>query len=322
MFSTFGHKLAVAAICLSLSACATYDRAKPAPTVSGSIEVKVSSDQLSGWSDLPIGAYRIPESDVIISGHQRGQAAGMMFGLLGVAIAHAANSNSSAAGTSDSEKALRIKLVDQTREVVQSLISQSPLAAKFSWQPGVAQLEVSSALLLSYVNDRNVRPFAVLKVVLSGEDQRPLWETRYFASNGETKPLEGADSWTENGGEPLRVVVAANLRQALKVMFNDVAQPYARDDEQMTVVEAGVPYIKQRVQMLGYRLTEDEKFIAFVPKLGDAMVISGVSVLDKSVTVYRPAKPNDSAFKVLPDSAASEPNRVAPSALSPATVPK
>ncbi|MCY1381576.1 hypothetical protein D9M69_695000 [compost metagenome] len=85
-------------------------------------------------------------------------------------------------------------------------------------------------------------------------------------------------------------------------MLDDVAQPYTRDDKRMTAVEAGFPYLRPRVQMLGYNLIEDEKYIAFVPKIGDAMVLSGVNVLDKSVTVYRPAKADDVTFKLLPDS--------------------
>lgn len=322
LFSTLGQKLAITIVCLSLAACASYDRAKPAPTIAGSITVKVNSEQLSGWTDLPVGAYKVPDSDVIITGHQRGNMAGIMFGVLGVAVAHASNSNSTAAGVNSTEQILRIRLSDQTRSQIAEVVAQQPLAGKFSKQVGAAQLDVSTALLLSYVDDTRVRPFAVLKVVLSGADKRPLWETRYFASTGEAKPLEGVDSWTAQGGEPLRAVVAANIRQAVKVMLNDVAQPYARDDKQMTVVEAGFPYIKPRMQILGYRLTEDERYIAFVPKIGDAMVLSGVNVLDKTVTVYRPAKADDVVFKLAPESSTAGMKPPAAPALATVVAPK
>ncbi len=301
MLSTLTQKLAIAIVCLSLTACATYERAKPAPAMSGSISVKVNDDTLSGWSDLPIGAYKVPESDVIVTGHQRGHVAGVLFGVVGQAITHMANSNSAAAGVSNVEQILRIKLSDRTRGEIENMIAEQPLAAKFSMQPGDAQLDVSSALLLSYVNDTDVRPFVVLKVALKGTDDRPSWETRYFASTGQARPLEGADSWTANDGEPLRTVMAANLRQAVKVMLNDVAQPYTRNDRYMMVVEADFPYLRQRMQILGYKLMEDEKYIAFVPKVGDVMVLSGVNVFDKSVTVYRPAKADDVVFKPAAD---------------------
>ena len=275
----------------------------------------MNSEQLSGWTDLPVGAYKVPESDVIITGHQRGQAASLLFGVLGVAIAHAANSNASAAGVSNTEQVLRMKLTDQTRTEIESLTAQQPLAAKFSVQAaGGTQLDVSSALLLSYTNDTQVRAFTVLKAVLNGPDKRPLWETRYFASTGDARPLEGPDSWTGNNGEALKAAVTANLRQSVKVMLNDVAQPFARDDKQMTVVEANFPYLKQRVQMKGYSLTEDDKYIAFVPKIGDAMVLSGVNVLDKSVIVYRPAKADDVVFKLAPEAAAEPAKKTADAA--------
>jgi hypothetical protein len=82
-------------------------------------------------------------------------------------------------------------------------------------------------------------------------------------------------------------------------MLRDVAEPYVRDDADMTIVEGDFPYLKQRVQMLGYKLTEDEKYIAFVPKIGDVMTLSGVNVLDKSTIVVRPARPGDVSFKVV-----------------------
>jgi hypothetical protein len=66
VFSVFCQKLAIALVCLSLTACATFERTKPAPVVGGSIAVKINSAQLSSWSDLPVGAYKIPESDVIV----------------------------------------------------------------------------------------------------------------------------------------------------------------------------------------------------------------------------------------------------------------
>lgn len=299
MFSVFSQKLAIATVCLSLTACATFERAKPAPAVGGPIAVKMNSAELSSWSDLPLGAYKIPESDVIVSGHQRANVAPLLFGVVGVGIAHAANSNSSAAGVSNTEQILRIKLTDQTRSEIESTVSQEPLVAKFSEQSAVAQLDVSPALLLSYVSDTDVRPYVILKAVLGSAGKPGVWETRYFAATGEAKPLEGPQSWTADDGKALKSVVAANLRQAVNVMLRDVAEPYVRDDADMTIVEGDFPYLKQRVQMLGYKLTEDEKYIAFVPKIGDVMTLSGVNVLDKSTVVVRPARPGDVSFKVV-----------------------
>lgn len=306
MITSLGQRLAILALSLSLGACATYDRAKPAPALAGPIAVNVKSEQLSAMNDLPIGAYKIPESDVVVTGHQRGQAGAAMFGLIGIAIAHAANSNGSAAGVSNTEQILRIKLADQTRVAIENEIAQQSLGDKLTTGTGATQLDVTSALLLSYVNDTESRPFAVLKVALTGAGRRPLWETRYFASTGEVRPLEGVNGWTANGGEPLKAAIATSLQRAVRVLLNDVTRPYARDDKEMMIVEGGFPYLRQRLQIKGYRLTEEDNYIAFVPKIGDVMVLAGVNVLDKSATVYRPAKPDDVVFKILPDSPIAE----------------
>jgi hypothetical protein len=225
--------------------------------------------------------------------------AGLLFGVVGMGIAHAANSNSSAAGVSSTEQILRIKLTDQMRSEIESAVSQQPLLAKYSEQMAAAQLEVSPALLLSYVSDTTVRPYVILKAVLGSTGKPGIWETRYFAATGEAKPLKGIGSWTADDGKALKSIVATNLRQAVSVMLHDVAEPYVRDDKQLTVVEADFPYLKGRVQMLGYKLTEDENYIAFVPKIGDAMTLSGVNVLDKTTIVSRPAKPDDVVLKFV-----------------------
>lgn len=306
MISSLCRRLAVLALSLSLGACATYDRTKPAPVVAGPIAINVKSEQLSAMNDLPIGAYKIPDSDVVVSGHQRGNGGALLFGLLGVAVVHAANSNSSAAGVSNTEQILRLKLADQTRVAIEAEIAQQSLSGSLAIGTGATQLDVTSALLLSYVNDTQSRPFAILKVALTGADKRPIWETRYLATTGEVRALEGPDSWTADGGAPLKAALATSLQRAVKVLLTDVVKPYARDEKEMTTVEGGFPYLRQRLQLKGYRLVEDEKYIAFVPKIGDVMVFAGVNVLDRSTTVYRPAKPDDEVLKMLPDLPAAE----------------
>lgn len=299
-----GQRLAALGLCLSLGACATYERTKPAPAVAAPLSVTISSEQLSGWTDLPIGAYKVPDSDVIITGHQKGVAlAGPLFGLIGLAVVHAANASSSAAGVANTEQAMRIKLNDVTRAEIERQIADASLADRYSMRPGGVQLDVSSGLLLSYVSDTQVRPYLILKATINGADRKPLWFTRYFASTGEAKALEGPGSWTADGGEPLRAALSINMRQAVKVMLTDIARPKARDDKQMTVVEGHLPFVRPRVAMLGYLVADDDRYIAFAPKMGDASALSGVSVMDKSVVVYRAAKPDEPVFRMLPEGA-------------------
>lgn len=299
MFSLIrGHGLILAVVFSTLAGCASYEHTKPAPAVTGPISITVKDVQLSSTTELPLGAYKIPESDAVIVGHQSGLGVASMFGIVGVMAAHSANSNSSAAGVSNSENLLRVRLADQLREEVSTLVSQPSMAGKFTKATGPTQLELSSALLLSYVDDTRVRPFTMVKVVLKGPGNRPLWETRYYATTGQPRPLSGTGSWTEKNGEVLKAEINASLQKTAKVILQDVSHPYHRDDTRMTVMTTDYPMTRDRVQMKGYHLGEDDRYVIFLPKVGDSLM-SGVTIFDKSVAVYRPAASEDPGFKVV-----------------------
>lgn len=58
-----------------------------APPSDEPTQVEFTTDQVSKWTDLPLGTYRVPNSDVIISGHQKGGVAPMLlFGVIGMAV--------------------------------------------------------------------------------------------------------------------------------------------------------------------------------------------------------------------------------------------
>lgn len=308
--------MAVAGLAMAaITGCASFEMTKPAPAQSQQINVKLSGEDLSGWSDLPIGTYRVPESHVIISGHQKGAEVGAMFGLIGVAIAHAANSNAGANAVKDAESALRIKLDAPLMAEVTKQAAQAPLSGKFSTTAGTSStLTVTPGLVLTYLESSDVRPFVVLKVNLAGADNKSIWSTRYIVSTGASRPLTGAGSWAEADGAALKANVQTSLEQGVKVMLADVSNPYKRDDDVMSTVEGQFPFMKQRLQIKGYKLTEDERYMAFIPKLGDVMVFAGVNVLDKEHAHGREATKDDVVFKfVEPKAAAAQaPKTAAP----------
>jgi hypothetical protein len=309
--------MAVSGLALAaITGCASFEMTKPAPAQAQRITVKLSGEDLSGWSDLPIGTYRVPESQVIISGHQKGAEVGAMFGLLGVAIAHAANASAGANAVKDAESSLKIKLDAPLMAEVAKLTAQAPLSEKFSTVAGAGNtLTVTPGLVLTYLESADVRPFVVLKVNLAGADNKAIWSTRYIVSTGASRPLTGAGSWAEADGAALKDNVQASLEQGVKVMLADVADPYKRDDNAMSTVEAQFPFMKQRLQIKGYKLTEDDRYLAFIPKLGDVMVFAGVNVMDKQDASARDAGKDDVVFKFVepkPAAAAQAPKVAAP----------
>jgi hypothetical protein len=296
--------LVMCAASLLLGGCASFNRAKPAPHESQPITVKFTTADLSGWTDLPMGTYRVPDSQVIISGHQKGGATGLLFGVVGVAVQGAVNSNAGKNTTKGAGDVLHISLTSQAQGVADAMIAGDPFAKIFSSDTNAAgpSLVISSAVIMTFVNDTDVLPYVVLKATLTEpKATAPSWTTRYIASAGLPRPLTGDQSWTSDGGNDLRNTLTVELQRAIRFMLLDVASPYPRDDKKLTMVQGHFPFMKQRLETVGYELAEDQQSISFVPKLGDVIVFSGVNIMEKSTTQYRPAEKSDSQFKPLKD---------------------
>src|SRR5262247_34086 len=86
--------LAVIAGASALAAQAAAADESAAPTQAPPATTIVYSDEgMSRMSDLPLGVHRIPDSNVIISGHQKGGGVGLLFGVVGMAIQSSANAS-------------------------------------------------------------------------------------------------------------------------------------------------------------------------------------------------------------------------------------
>ena len=304
-FHRTGPLAAVALACAALAGCATYDHMAPAPAQTQPIAIHFSDDKL-GMNDLPLGAYRVPDSEVIVSGHQKA-GVGAAFGLIGALVSDAIDTHRGAGTVESSAKMLTLKLDDEARADIEAQLANEALKQKFTLAKAAgAHLEIVPAVILTFIDDTRARPYVELKVELLNAANTSLWSTRYFASTGTERPMQGPGSWGEQDGAAFKASISASLAQAVKVMLNDVAMPYARDEKKMQLVQARVPYVKQRFQLLGLGLVEDDKYVAFVPKIGDAATMSGVNVLDKSVTVYRTATADDKIM-ILPETPAPAP---------------
>jgi hypothetical protein len=287
-----------------LSGCATFDRAKAPPPQSQPIAVSFTNEELSGWSDLPIGAYRIPDSQMIISGHQKGGAAGLLFGVIGIAIQNAVETNNGKESIKDIENTLRVTLTEQAQGITKSLISSGQFDKKFTTQAeaNTPTLSVFTSVIATYVNDTDVRPYIVLSASYKdAKTKEPIWSTRYFVSSGKALPLVGDVSWTANGGEALKRTLTANLEKGIKVMLADVSSPYPRNEAALHTVQGNFPYVRPRFQINGYNLQEDADTLVFVPRVGDVIVFAGVNVMDKSMTSLRLMTKDDPFWKVLPE---------------------
>lgn len=284
---------------MMLGGCASFDLVKPAPPQPQPINVVYSGEGPSGWTDLPIGAYRVPESQVVISGYQKGNI-GFLFGVVGVAMQDAVQTEIGRSAVSNVRDALRVELTGRAQRISELLIGSGQFGEAFSTTPrsGAPVLAVNPYVVITYVNDTEVRPFAILKATLRGPANNTLWTSRYIASAGKELPLEGDQSFTADNGALLQATIAKDLETAIKFMLADVAAPRIRDERKLIYVETRAPFMKQRLGMVGYEIGEDDGSVVFAPKIGDGMVFAGVQILDKSVTTFRAATTADK-FHVL-----------------------
>ena len=296
----FSHVLC-AIVIAQLAGCASFEFTKPLPEQKQPVSVSVSKEGLSGWSDMPLGVYNVPDSQVVISGHQSGQGAALLFGLVGVAVVHAANASAGAQTVKDAEQQLKIDLTAPVAAAVHDAIAAGRLPAQFTEKPGSPKrLVLAPGLVLSFVNDKDVRPFVVIRADLLGNDRVPEWKGRFIASSGESRPLLGPGGWLEADAKALKESTKRNLDLAMNVMTSDIRNPAKRDETKMYAVESNFPFVKQRFQTKGYVLAEDDNYYTYIPKIGDVIVFTGVNVLDKHAVTVRPAKPEDPVIKIVP----------------------
>ena len=146
-----------------------------APPSDGPIQVEFSTNQVSKWTDLPLGTYRVPNSDVIISGHQKGGAAPMLlFGLIGVAVQGSVNAQNGKETMASAEQALTLTIDEEAKATLQKLMAEPEHAAKFTGEPtGDRKYEVTGAVVLSFANQAEALPYVTLRVkLLSGKGKK------------------------------------------------------------------------------------------------------------------------------------------------------
>ena len=303
------ESLLIAIAFIQLIGCSST-RTLPAPSQSEPISINFSEKELSGWSDLPPGAHRIPDSQVIISGHQSNQLIGILFGPLGLAVQSSIDAGKAEGKTQSVNDILKIALTDEAKTIAQELTSSPEHSLAFTNQntPDSASLDVRTAVILTFRNELEMQPYVLLQAELAEPNSKKVvWKSRYIASSNTTKPLTGDESWTSDSGEELNATLSQNLRKAIYVMMTDVASPFPRNEDQLIMLHGYYPYTPKMLQTVGYELFEDNTDIAYLPKLGDAIVFSGVNIMDKTAIKKRPAKPDDLRFKIVsPDEVISE----------------
>lgn len=310
--NTGSFLLRIVAAVWAFAAVACADQSPPRITATehAPILVDFTNDRLSTFSDIPMGTYPVPDSQVLVSGFEKGSALALALGSVGGAAGIAMRSSAYRTATDASggkaavkphEDALRIALQPMAEQHLKTLLEKEEFAGNFTLSQAHSGLilRVGGNVVLQFFENGDVRPFTVLRANLISPTERVMWTTRYFATLGEPHPITGDRSWTEDGGKSLEPVVSAELQRALQVMLMDVASRLPRDRGEKVLAEGYFPFIKKRVQVTGVRLVEDQDWFAFAAKVPSTSLMAGVNIMDKSAARYRGAIPGDPWMKAI-----------------------
>jgi hypothetical protein len=257
----------------------------PAPT-----RVVYADEGMSRMNDLPMGVHRIPDSNVIISGHQKGGGMGMLFGIVGMAIQSSANASGGTARVRNVEDDLRFNATAKATELTGAMLAaDGNFGQRFTLQAADNILNVSPYVVITFQNETEVRPYIVLKTKLyTAGDQSPKAQ-KYFCCEGKALPLSGPGGLAENGGAGLKALLTSELETAIKVMLQDRAQPYTRDKETRITVKGYLPFVGKPFKMKGYDLGHfnDYTLIDFPSGM---LVFGGVNIAEPGSLEVMPPK--------------------------------
>ncbi len=278
-------KLFLLCFCLmSSTGCATYKMMEAPPRVAQKTTIKFSEKAASGMNDIPIGVYRVPDSRVIISGNFKGGITGLLFGLTGVFVQSKINTSLAHKTVEDVESQLRWDLNENLTEISKEILKGNVRFSQLTLEDGDNNNEfvISSYLLLDSVQDVGVIPYIFLKVI-KFEKGKKVWSSRYIASAGEARSMVGKDGWIGNDDQRLENGVRIAMTKALTVLYEDMINPYLRKKEKDALIKlrAQYPYFNGLAKLPGWVIMEDEHQVVFIPKVGDALVFSGVNIYKK-----------------------------------------
>jgi len=280
---------------LAISACVSQGAPRTGIGQGQAIVINYTRDDISSWSDMPMGTYRVPNSQVLVSGRQNGNAIAIAIGLPG-AMDAATDTSGGKAAVQASQEALRVSLTPEAQNDLATMLRAKAFSEKFTLapNPNAPVLSISSDVVLQFLENGKVIPFVILKGRLFDTHATvSTWTMRYAASIGDPRPLIGERGWTSDGGASLKMLVSSALERALLVMLTDVSSPFPRDDNRKSAADGYFPFMNKRLQVVGYSLTEDADWIAFSPKIIGTSLLAGVNIMDKSVTGIRLATKDD-----------------------------
>lgn len=260
------------------SGCASFNHIANYPTPAKPATVAIVAKPLSKMSELPVGAYYDDKREIVISGHQKGLGVSMLFGVVGVLVADAANKSSAESRFGASAQSSVTDLLSLTRAALQETIAAGH-APQWTATDAAAQLQLSPHAVFTVMDSGKARLYAMLSAQVPGAaGSDPAWSVRYFVRAPGEYAVEGADGWmTQNR---FSEAMATALRRAVQV---------CADDAHGKLTGTKKVKAKGRFAMVNFEfdlpilvVSETDDTIVGRLAVGDAMIMSGTHILNRA----------------------------------------
>ncbi len=235
------------------------------------------------------GSVAADRARVYVSGHQGASGSiGILFGVIGVAAAHAAAQSTGQKKTQDVQTHLRLDLAAATQRVLAEELQRNA-ATRFVPAGSIADgsIEIVPYLVINFLGDDQVRPWVVLQAVLKDASGGEKWKMRYVVSLGHPRLLTGEAGWTDGGGAVLRSALEGAMRSAVVLLMRDASGTLPRNTGRDVKVRAQWVWFKDYSEWPAEVLEETEDTIVVVPKVADAAASAGVNVFPKKAVEIR-----------------------------------
>jgi hypothetical protein len=281
---------------LGLGGCATFDRMSPPPEAKQQINISVSTELPSRMSEMPTGVYQIPDSVTYVSGHQTGAGIDVLFGALGVLIAHAANESKAKGMLAGVESKLKPDMTASTKALLVAKINEHRLEkamAVVDGPPakGATSVSLLPYVVLTYVSDTVARPFVVLKASARDASGSEIWWSRYISAVKETRPLAGENGWSGNDGQPFKQAVMRALASATDVAVRDIGGKVNRSASKDVKLKAKYVFMQEDYELAGKLVERNGNTVVFIPQIGDVVVFAGVNIFEKDLVQLTESAP-------------------------------
>ncbi|MFA5965232.1 MAG: hypothetical protein WC804_14540 [Sphingomonas sp.] len=275
---------------IAAQAASAQGQTVAAPTQAPPTTIVYSDKGPNGMSDVPMGVHRIPDSNVVISGHQKG-GIGFLFGVVGLLAQSAANTQTGTGKVRNVQDDLRFDVTAKAGELTATILADDRYRQLFalSPQPGAGTLTVVPYVVITFEGENEIRPYVALKTKLNtgapGESPKTI---KYFCCEGKPLPLTGENGLAENGGARLKEMLTAELETAIHVMLQDRSQPYPRNDQAKIAVNGYLPFVGKPMKFKGYDLGRYNDYSLIEFRSG-ALVFGGVNIAEPSSLEIKPA---------------------------------